>query len=258
MVNPAYSIGGYSAAAITGLGRNLNNRHWISDVLAGIGIISTELGYFFIDKIYKNKGDNLEMLADIEGNGNPSFVSLKVGSTLSTTNFLKESDLTDKKEVGFEVGIEGAYFFSKKWGMGGHFSFSSFPIHPTKFLVDNNLGNFDITTQSLGFLNFAVGPYFSHEISDNLVLKATAGYSSGVSGKFFMKSEIFDLPTDEFQVAEYKPSSNFRRNSGAALPYKFKPELGIKLYIPTTTKHTLASAIILATFSKMIKKWTII
>lgn len=234
LVNPAYSIGGYSAATLTGLGRNLNNRHWISDVFAGagIGIISTELGYFFIDKIYKNKGDNLGMLADIEGNGNPSFLSLKIGSALSTTNFLKESELTDKKEVGFEVGIEGAYFFSKKWGVGGDFSFSSFPIKPTRFPLDNDLGNFDITTQSVGFLNFGVGPYFSHEISDhlNLVLKATAGYSSGAGGKIFVKSEIFDLPTDELLVAEYKPSSNFRWNSGAALTYKFNPELGVTLY----------------------------
>ncbi len=57
LVNPAYSIGGYSAAAITGLGRNLNNRHWISDVLAGagIGIISTELGIFSSIKFIKTK-----------------------------------------------------------------------------------------------------------------------------------------------------------------------------------------------------------
>lgn len=234
MVSPGYSIGGYSAATLTGLGRNLNNRHWISDVLAGagIGILSTELGYFFVDKIYKNKGDNLGMLANMEGNGNPSFLSLKVGSTFSTTNFLKESELSDKKEKGFEAGIEGAYFFSKKWGVGGDVSFSSFPIKPTKFPLDGDLGNFDITTQSLGFLNFGIGPYFSHDISENfnLVLKATGGYSSAASGKIFVKSEILDLPTDEFQVAEYKPSSSFKWNTGAALTYKLNPELGLTLY----------------------------
>ncbi|MCU7617198.1 phosphatase PAP2 family protein [Chryseobacterium sp. PBS4-4] len=234
LVNSAYSIGGYSAAAITGLGRNLNNRHWISDVLAGagIGIISTELGYFFIDKIYKNKGDNLGMLAGIEGNGNPSFLSLKLGTALSTTNFLKESELSDKKEVGFETGIEGAYFFSKNWGIGGDFSFSSFPVKPVEFPLDEELGNFDVTTESLGFLNFGIGPYYSHEFSEKLqlTLKATAGYSSPASGKVIVKSELFDLPNNEFQVAEYKPSSSFRWNSGAALTYKFNPELGITLY----------------------------
>ncbi|MDN8674749.1 phosphatase PAP2 family protein, partial [Staphylococcus aureus] len=35
LVNPAYSIAGYSAATFTGLGRALNNRHWLPDILAG-------------------------------------------------------------------------------------------------------------------------------------------------------------------------------------------------------------------------------
>ena len=45
--SPFISIGAYSVAAATGIMRILNNRHWISDVIAGagIGIMSTELGY---------------------------------------------------------------------------------------------------------------------------------------------------------------------------------------------------------------------
>jgi len=44
-----YSVGAYSCAALTGALRMLNNRHWLSDVLvgAGIGILSTELVYYF-------------------------------------------------------------------------------------------------------------------------------------------------------------------------------------------------------------------
>lgn len=36
----------------------MNNKHWLSDVLmgAGIGILSTELGYFLADLIYKDRG----------------------------------------------------------------------------------------------------------------------------------------------------------------------------------------------------------
>ena len=35
-----------------------NNRHWLSDVLtgAGIGILSTELGYYLADRLFKEKG----------------------------------------------------------------------------------------------------------------------------------------------------------------------------------------------------------
>lgn len=55
MKSPWYSIGGYTLAGLTGVTRQLNNRHWIGDVLvgAGIGMISTDLGYFFSDLIFK-------------------------------------------------------------------------------------------------------------------------------------------------------------------------------------------------------------
>lgn len=236
LVNPAYSIGGYGAATLTGLGRNLNNRHWMPDILAGagVGIISTELGYFFIDKFYKNKGDNLSLLSRIESNGYPSFLSIKLGSALATTNFLKESELDNRKQVGFDAGLEGAYFFSKKWGIGGDLSFSSFPIKPQRLTLDDeeHYENFDITTQSLGFLNFGIGPYFSHEFSENweVTLKATAGYSTPASGKVFVKSEHIGTPDNQLELASYKPSNAFRMNFGSALTYKFNPELGITAY----------------------------
>ncbi|UKB84540.1 phosphatase PAP2 family protein [Chryseobacterium sp. MEBOG06] len=236
MVNPAYSIAGYGSAALTGLGRNLNNRHWIPDVLAGagIGILSTELGYFFIDKIYKNKGDNLGLLSKIQGNENPSFIALKMGAALGTTDFLKEIGLDNKKQVGFEGGLEGAYFFSKKWGIGGDFSFSSFPVKPLKVPLEDgeSFGNYSIITQSMGFLGAGLGPYFSHEFSDKwlLTLKATAGYSATASGKVFVKSDNVEAPNHELPIARYKPKPAFRWNTGAALTYKFNPELGLTLY----------------------------
>lgn len=54
MLSPWYSIGGYTLAGVTGITRQLNNRHWIGDVLvgAGIGMISTDLSYFFSDLIF--------------------------------------------------------------------------------------------------------------------------------------------------------------------------------------------------------------
>jgi len=56
--HPLYGIGAYAMASATAVGRQMNNRHWVSDVLAGagIGLLSTELGYFITDKIYKGNG----------------------------------------------------------------------------------------------------------------------------------------------------------------------------------------------------------
>lgn len=56
--SPWYSIGGYTVATVTGVTRQLNNRHWMSDIMvgAGIGILATELGYFLADLIFKDKG----------------------------------------------------------------------------------------------------------------------------------------------------------------------------------------------------------
>lgn len=236
VVNPLYSIGGYSMATFTGLGRNLNNRHWISDVLAGagIGILSTELGYFFMDKIYGNKGDNLGMFSKIEGNDNPSFLALKVGSALATTNFLRESELDDSKETGFEFGLEGAYFFTKNWGVGGNVSFSSFPISPIHFDFDDpSWSGFDIVTQSLGFFNMDIGPYFAHYFSENwlMMLKTTVGFSTPANGKVLVKSEYIDLPNNEYEVASYQPSKSFRWTNGASATYKLNSNLGLTAYV---------------------------
>jgi hypothetical protein len=56
--SPWFSIGGYTAAAVTGVSRLLNNRHWMTDIAAGaaIGIGSVHLGYFITDKIFGEKG----------------------------------------------------------------------------------------------------------------------------------------------------------------------------------------------------------
>ena len=55
--SPWFSIGAYTVATVTGVSRVLNNRHWMSDVVAGaaIGIGSVHLGYFITDKIFKDK-----------------------------------------------------------------------------------------------------------------------------------------------------------------------------------------------------------
>ena len=144
--SPWFSVAGYGVAAATGVMRVLNNRHWVSDVMsgAGIGIMSTELGYAIGDLFFKGKGllrNDMEMDYD-----NPSFFSISMGIGLGTKNIdfgiddLVNIERFDPKEVaeakaaesedGKEniefrsatvVDAEGAYFFNKYIGIGGRF-----------------------------------------------------------------------------------------------------------------------------------------
>jgi membrane-associated phospholipid phosphatase len=144
--SPWFSVAGYGVAAATGVMRVLNNRHWVSDVMsgAGIGIMSTELGYALCDLMFKGKG-LLRNDMDLD-NENPSFFSISMGLGLGTKNIdfgvndlvgierfdpaevaaAKAAEDEDGKEnVEFRhstvVDAEGAYFFNKYIGIGGRF-----------------------------------------------------------------------------------------------------------------------------------------
>lgn len=66
-----YSIGAYSVASGIGIMRIMNNRHWISDVLAGagIGILSTNLAYILSDhsRSRKHKRHSAIILPSYDG-----------------------------------------------------------------------------------------------------------------------------------------------------------------------------------------------
>ncbi len=51
--SPGYGIAGYGVAAVTGYLRMYNNKHWLSDVLAGagFGIASTKIAYWAYSKL---------------------------------------------------------------------------------------------------------------------------------------------------------------------------------------------------------------
>lgn len=152
-----YSVGAYAIATTTGVMRSLNNRHWISDILvgAGIGIISTDLGYLFADLIFKDRGilrTDRAGLCDIRRN--PSFISANLGASY-TFGELPISDnvmevvysqlpfiqgvsrdqlLLPRLKLGTAnmVSAEGAYFINPYLGFGAHVDVTTMPI-----LADN-------------------------------------------------------------------------------------------------------------------------
>ncbi len=144
--SPWFSVAAYGTATATGVMRVLNNRHWVSDVMsgAGIGILSTELGYALGDLIFKGKGLlHNDMEIDSE---NPSFfgISMGVGIGGKDIDFNYFGDMQDPESHGVTaedvkewasedtdvnidfraatvVDAEGAYFFNKYIGVGGRF-----------------------------------------------------------------------------------------------------------------------------------------
>ncbi len=74
-VSPWYGIAAYAAATTTGILRVYNNKHWVSDVVAGagFGIISTKVAYWIYPsikrKLFKNKSIS-GMASPYYSNGN--------------------------------------------------------------------------------------------------------------------------------------------------------------------------------------------
>ena len=74
-VSPLYGIAGYAVAASTGILRLYNNKHWVSDVVAGagFGILSTKLAYWIYPSIkrvlFKNKPMNTMIMPFYQGGG---------------------------------------------------------------------------------------------------------------------------------------------------------------------------------------------
>ncbi len=73
-VSPWYGIAGYAAAATTGFLRIYNNKHWLSDVVAGagVGILSTDLAYYIyptVKRIFSKKHPLSTIIMPVYENG---------------------------------------------------------------------------------------------------------------------------------------------------------------------------------------------
>lgn len=124
-VSPWISVGGYTVATAVGVSRMLNNRHWISDVLAGagIGILSVEFGYLFADLIFKGKGLYNIDTPDFTIPDKHSFAGLTMGLSLP----LSSTGQRLRPTIGARMGIEGAWYINRYVGIGGSAAVASMP-----------------------------------------------------------------------------------------------------------------------------------
>lgn len=165
-----YSVGGYAVATGIATFRVMNNRHWVSDVLtgAGIGILSTELGYAVSDLIFKDKYTlrrEMESLNDISEH--PSFFSLQAGMGFVMGGSGLPDEIEDlggpgsiKRGVSTVIGAEAAYFLNPYLGFGLRARINSTAVTPQWNGTD------DVWTSGTWHYNNATNQYVRPNASD--------------------------------------------------------------------------------------------
>ena len=119
---PYLSVAGYTTAALTGLSRVANNRHWMHDVLfgAGLGILATELSYALTDLVFQRSGGNATAFycnesADEKPHFADFFFSYNINRFGKAKKLKNNTDYSVKNGIG--IGIEAAYYFNRYIGV---------------------------------------------------------------------------------------------------------------------------------------------
>ncbi|MEN6617962.1 MAG: phosphatase PAP2 family protein [Rikenellaceae bacterium] len=194
--SPWYSVGAYSLATATSVIRILNNKHYIHDALlgAGMGILSTELGYYFSGLIFKNRGVLMsnKYFGEINVDRPSSFIGFTLGFNKIFNTIPITSTVNLKSTWGTTSGIEGACYFNNRWGLGAALTANSSPSKVVR-------GNFSLSGPSVNWYTIAAGAYYSAPVtkSGRLGGKVAVGYSSLLENSFndytIASSEGFSL-----------------------------------------------------------------
>ncbi len=211
--SPWVGVGAYSVATATGLMRMANNKHWLSDVLtgAGIGILSTEVGYYFADLIFREKGINRFANENMfDRMDKPSFVSLYLGLNIPLSGYDIDEEMEFRTSSGSSAGVEGAYFFNPYVGVGGRFTVSNTLIIVNEEQAENN--TFDA-------ISLCGGSYFSYPLSSRWLIgsKLLGGY--------------VHYPQLELTDRSVSSRSGFCMGSGVSLTFKAKEYYGIRFFL---------------------------
>lgn len=208
--SPWYSVGAYTCASITGITRILNNRHWMGDVLmgAGIGILSTELGYLLGDIILKTPRSTSFFSPPNTKYRKPSFVAIKMGLRSNYTDYTLNNRDDLKVENGSYVGIEGAWYIHRRFGIGGQIGMTAYQY------------NFDNEPNGLlyGAYTLNLGLYNSQPIASCFRIE-----NKILIGK--------DLKQEEKELNEYvSVNNNMIYTFGTSFAYWGKENFQLKIY----------------------------
>lgn len=169
--SPWISLGGYAVATATAASRMAHNRHWMGDIVvgAGIGVLATEMGYYFADLIFKERGLNDLLYGDpLDRWRDPSFISTDLAMSIPLTRYhLPGGDV--KPAIGANAGLQGAYFFNPYFGIGGIAAMAVMPIEY----------NGTLARETMNAARTLAGAYFSYPVWAQLRLgaKLSCGYT---------------------------------------------------------------------------------
>lgn len=173
-LSPWVGFGGYTVATATGVMRMMNNKHWMSDILAGagMGILGTEFGYWLADLAFPShpKSYNPHSIWLVDTDKNPSFFGTYAGFLVPLHHYNISDTRRMQSSTGATFGLEGAYFFSRHWGVGARAG-----VYDIKYTTDDE----DRMENSSHSYTVKGGVYFHQDIYERLFVegRALAGYT---------------------------------------------------------------------------------
>lgn len=171
---PWLSISGYTLAAGIGGMRMLNNRHWMSDVLAGagIGVMAGQFGYWLSDLVFPNSPKSFDRTKPYipEIDNHLSFIGIGAGNYIPLKHHLTTIDgNTWDVHSGGYIALEGAWYWNSHFGVGGQIGQSNILYNKHD---DTTTQTDDAYTDATRNISFLPGIYFQQPLIHRLSLQA--------------------------------------------------------------------------------------
>ncbi len=227
-LSPWVSIAGYSVATVTGISRALNNRHWLSDIVvgAGVGILSTELGYLIADKLFKSRGlvRPVDEWEPVRVGRKPSFVGVGIAHNL----LIYDTDRYEKvtpSGVGFSV--EGAWFVTPKIGVGGMAKVGRYANIVERGMV---AGGSISSPKALNSHSVTLGVYLSQPLGSDERFQLGAKALVGVAQNQSLKNSVVGSEGAAMATIEYSTTEHFTAVAGISLRRIVADNLGVRIF----------------------------
>ena len=227
-LSPWVSIAGYSVATITGISRALNNRHWLSDIVvgAGVGILSTELGYLIADRLFKSRGlvRPVEEWEPVRVGRKPSFVGVGIAHNLLVYDTDRYERVTPSG-IGFSV--EGAWFVTPKIGVGGVAKVGRYANIVERGLV---AGGSVASPKALNSHAVAVGLFLNQPLGSDERFHLGAKALVGVAQNQSLKNSIVGTDGATMATIEYSTTEHLTAVAGVSLRRIIADNLGVRIF----------------------------